>query len=145
MKKMRLRAMSSLQNYINYLVDVLGVKHVFMDRPANDETLLVNRNTVLLVSVENFETYTASELELLNKMLTALQFDMAKIQTVSYSESAPKAPFQLYLLDDIQTQKAHLSHEFVTFSPRVLLKNAALKKQAWGILQRLISLLNKAN
>lgn len=137
--------MSNLQNYINYLADVLGVKQVFITPSVSDGASLVNQNVVLVVLVENFETYSAPELELLNKMLAALQFDQSKIQTVSYSESASKASFQLYLLDDIQTQKAHLSHEFVTFSPRVLLKNAALKKQVWGILQRLISLLNKAN
>jgi hypothetical protein len=129
---------SSSEDYFNYVVNVLGVKSLYLD--ANDQSEPGAGASRLLIVVEDLLNYSNEEKELLEKMISALKLDLAVIKIGEASAVAHfKYEFKVNFVNDFNpdTQPKSVT-EMVTFSPRTLLKTPAKKKQAWSDLQRVI-------
>lgn len=126
---------NSVKNYINYVKDVLGIKHLFFisKNPADKKLLIV---------VTDLETYSLEENKLLEKMVSALKLEQADLSIVDHKNLTQfSARYFLKLVDDITDGEKNSVHTVYTFSPRALLKNAQLKKKAWADMQEFLLLL----
>ena len=134
--------MDNRASYFDYVINVLGVKTIYRDfsEPAAE-------SIPLLVQVEKHQTYSAEESELLEKMLTALKIDFSFISVVGFDQveglvsNSIQCEYNLIFCDSperFRTQLSVQADQVVTYSPRRLLHEASLKKQAWADLQNLI-------
>ncbi len=123
---------SSFKNYFLYVQDVLGIKNVFL--PATEPTAVT---TELLILVENLESYTPAESELLHKMIEALKLDTSKYQIINSHDDNLKANYQLLLADQVP-QTTDSPNCTTTYSPRRLLAEPNLKKVAWTSMQSVL-------
>lgn len=131
------QAVDNRDSYFDYVINVLGVKSVYRD--LNDPVV---SSVPLLVQVEKHQTYAADESELLEKMLTALKIDFSLIQVSPYihNNSTP-CEYSVIFCDTpekLRNELAPRANQVVTYSPRRLLHEAQLKKQAWADLQNVI-------
>ncbi len=113
-----------MERYLYYLKNVLGIKTV-LTQPA--ESLKLH------IYVQDLESYSESEKELFNKMITALKLSKSDYVIQSFKATPAKSIDQtsVYLLDQPQADQND-----ETYSPRVLLKQPEFKKTAWEALQR---------
>ncbi len=117
-----------MERYLYYLKNVLGLKTV-LTKPAE--------SVPLYIYVQDLETYSDSEKELLNKMIVATKLLKNDYLIQSFKAVISKNSDQhvdhikVYLLDEPQADQND-----ETYSPRILLKHPELKKTAWEALQR---------
>ncbi len=134
----------SKSDYIDYVRNVLGVKSIFSNEVAPAAEIL---KVSLLVYVQDFNSYSRAEKDLLEKMLAALKIPPNEIQAIDFNEKFQvEAKVTAYLTDQVAGQltgQFKLAHDLApneihTYSPRVLLNNVALKKAAWAELQKIL-------
>ena len=123
--------MDEREDYFDYVINVLGIKSVFM-QPEIAKTKIP-----LLLAVENHKTFNAAEKELLEKMISSLKLDLNLIKVF---DLADVGDFEFgYKISFLNAPKSVLAdNQMQVFSPRMLLKDASLKKQAWDDLQKVI-------
>lgn len=126
---------NSIKNYLNYVKDVLGIKHLFL----TSKSLEVKK---LLIAVTDLDTYNAEENELLKKMVAALKLDPTSIIVIDIKNlNQYSAVYALKLMDELRSDQISSSDTVYTFSPRALLKNAQHKKKTWADMQSFLSIL----
>ena len=117
-----------MERYLYYLKNVLGLKTV-LTQPVESQQLHIY--------VQDLETYSESEKDLFNKMITATKLSKSDYVIQSFKTALSKSTDQnldqmsIYLLDQPQADQSN-----ETYSPRVLLKQPEFKKTAWEALQR---------
>ena len=133
-----------MERYLYYLKNVLGLKTVLTQTAEP---------TQLHIYVQDFETYSESEKDLFNKMITATKLSKSDYVIHSIKKSnepnneinietnlnknrnphTDQNPTQtsIYLID-----QPHADQNNETYSPRILLKQPEFKKTAWEALQR---------
>ena len=123
-------------DYFDYLENVLGIKSIIQDSIAG---LQQSRKTDLLFCVENYGSYDAIEMDLLQKMIAAVKIDPARLKICDVKE---KNQFEMkacvLFLDQMNTVESEKYLVVQTHSPRVLLKKPELKKIAWNELQKIV-------
>lgn len=125
----------SKSDYIDYVRQVLGVKTILSNEPTATETLAIP----LLVYVEDFKNYLPPEKELLDKMLAALKRSPTDMHILDLNDViTAQAGVTLYLTDELKVGRELAANEIHTYSPRILLKDAGLKKAAWAQLQKIL-------
>ena len=125
---------NSIKNYLNYVKDVLGIKHLFL----TSKILEVKK---LLIAVTDLDTYSAEENKLLQKMVAALKLEPADTVIIDIKNlNQHSALYFLKLVDELNNDQSSSSDTVCTFSPRALLKNAQHKKKAWADMQGFLSL-----
>ena len=129
--------MAEREEYIDYVVKVLGVKTLFVEPGTfSDEAA---PHTPLLILVEEYSSYSPEEIDLLEKMVAALKLDTSFIKIADLKNSSVMASdFKIYFTDKELNVGGVETNQVSTYSPRVLLKKAILKKQAWNDLQKVI-------
>ena len=128
--------MSEKSDYFDYVENVLGVKSIMLN-PKQD--------TPLLIAVENLNSYSVEEQDLLGKMVGALKVDLQKISLIDLSEAEKfQSEFTVYFMNQ-PIEKQSSKNTVTTFSPRILLKKAELKKNAWTDLQKVLTYFNPVN
>ena len=72
-------------------------------------------------------------------MISALKLapEMIRVADLKLQDSGHKSEFTIFLRDEIKS-KLTVSNALETYSPRALIKNSALKKNAWNELQKVI-------
>lgn len=133
--------MSEKKDYFDYVENVLGIKSILLNPTSVQESV----KTPLLICVENYLNYTPEEKDLLAKMIGALKIDLQKIKVMPLDESV-KCPsdFSVYFLEKLDQITAN-ENTVTTYSPRILLKNAEFKKNAWNDLQKVITYFKQSN
>ncbi len=127
--------MSSKKDYIDYVRDVLGVQSLH----GLNEMTIQGVEIPLVIYVEDYLTYSSPEKDLLDKMLLALKVPILQMLILdSHDPKNVNYEFRLRLTDEKPSVNPVLPNEIHTFSPRVLIKNAALKKLAWDDLQKVL-------
>ena len=117
-----------MERYLYYLKNVLGLKTV-LTKPAE--------SVPLYIYVQDLETYSDSEKELLNRMIVATKLIKNDYLIQNFKAAAGQSSDQhvdqicIYLLDQPQQNQNN-----ETYSPRILLKQPELKKTTWEALQR---------
>jgi hypothetical protein len=130
-----------LDAYFDYIENVLGVKQIYLD--TSDYEVI---SAKLLVLVEQLQSMTVAEKELLEKMIAAMQIDASFIKIVDESQIKNKkfnAEFVLKMLNTQQLPEVQDSQQQVTYSSMILLKQPQLKKEAWAHLQKVIAYFKK--
>lgn len=123
----------SRKNYLNYVKDVLGIKHLFLNSKSSQPKKL-------LISVTDLHNYNSVENDLLKKMISALKLNASDFIIVDEKTSDKQdADYFLKLSDTINDNLS--TNTICTYSPRVLLKNAEYKKKAWSDMQNLLLLM----
>lgn len=125
--------MSEKKDYFDYVENVLGVKSILLS-PKQD--------IPLLVAVENFYDYNQVENELLQKMIASLKVEFKNLAIAELSDEELFQPEFTLVLMNQPYEKQAVKNSVITFSPRALLKNAELKKNAWSDLQKVITYFN---
>lgn len=123
-----------LNNYLKYLIETLGVKNIFDFNAPDAEEKQLSLDKKYLFFIEDLSTYNRDELDLLNKMISAM-----KINPDDY------AIFDFKAIESNQTQfKISFKNNPVDkndiYSPRVLLQNPQFKKKAWDDIKRILHL-----
>ena len=125
--------------------DVLGIKNIFFKNsvpatlPASkSESKTTLKENFLLIQVDGLETYSAAETELLKKMTAAFQLTENQIKIADLKDQEQPHQFKLILSDVDSSLPDVESRVAVTYSPRRLLKDSHLKKEAWSIMKLLI-------
>ncbi len=116
-----------IQDYLNYVKDVLGIEHLFFI----DDQLTAKK---IVISVVDFNLFSAAERELLEKMISALQLDSKSFIVIDSSDLALYQPEYLLKLSSVITT-GHSPNTVETYSPRLLLTSPELKKTAWSDMQ----------
>lgn len=134
--------MSEKDDYFNYVSSVLGVKSAYIEADTAGTDLQATEAVPLMVLVENLSQYTAEEKDLLEKMITALKIDINKIKIFDLQNLQPTQQTQFEFLLTFSENPAQTTSNdenfLITYSPRILVQNAALKKQVWNDLQKVI-------
>ncbi|MCC2679041.1 MAG: hypothetical protein K0R29_1617 [Pseudobdellovibrio sp.] len=135
--------MSEKNDYFDYVSSVLGVKSVYIEpvspQEAHNAGATASKEVIpLLVSVENLAQYSADERDLLEKMISALKIDLNKIKVCDVSQVANFEFAYLIQFSEAPVAASNSENVLITHSPRVLLKNPALKKQVWNEFQTVI-------
>ena len=126
---------NSVKNYLDYVKDVLGIKHLFFISKK-----LVSKKILIVVS--DLDTYNPEENALLYKMVTALKLEQTDMSIVdSKNLNHYSAQYFLKLVDYVTESEKNSSDAVYTLSPRSLLKNAQHKKKAWADMQDFLMLL----
>lgn len=124
------------QDYFEYLENVLGIKSIIQDSKTGS---LQNKKADLLFCVENYASYSAVEIDLLQKMITAVKLDPSRFKVCDLKE---KNQFEMkacvLFLDEISPAKPEKYFIVQAQSPRVLLKHPEFKKVAWNELQKIV-------
>ncbi len=128
-------SMTAKKDYLEYLENVLGVKSILSDTLS---VPLVTK-TDLLICVQDYKTYTAPELDLLQKMISALKVDASRFLVVDLAmgPSIEKTAC-VFFKDELSAYPFDSELTVQTYSPRVLLLNPELKKAAWTELQKVL-------
>ncbi len=130
----------STKDYFDYLENVLGIKTV-----VNASLSTPISNTPLLFCVENYASYSTEELDLLNKMISAVKIDPSEWMLVDLSlQKQIQKKVCVLFKDEINADQTDAELTIETFSPRVLLKNPNLKKNTWAELQKVMAFFAKA-
>ncbi len=124
---------NDFKNYLNYLGDVLGIKQIVTTHAAVSSTPLQ-----LLISVSDLSSYTLDETALLEKMITALQLGSISYRVQDDKDAKTPAAYHLVFADEIFEFVTSSQNTTITFSPRKLLRDPNLKKQAWSEMQILL-------
>lgn len=123
-------------DYFEYLENVLGIKSIIQESKLGS---LQNKKTDLLFCVENYATYSADEIDLLQKMIAAVKIAPTRLIVCDLKE---KNQFEtkacVLFLDEIDAIKPEKYFVVQAQSPRWLLKNPELKKVAWNELQKIV-------
>lgn len=128
--------MSEKSDYFDFVENVLGVKSIMLNP---------KQHTPLLIAVENLNSYSVEEQDLLSKMVGALKVDLQKISLVDLSEAEKfQSEFTVYFMNQ-PIEKQSSKNAVTTFAPRILLKKAELKKNAWTDLQKVLTYFNPVN
>lgn len=116
--------------YLNYVKDVLGIKHLFF--------IGKKRLPRLLIVVESLNSYTVIENELLQKMIAAMSLDPEAWTLCARDDiEQHSASFVLALSDELLEGPTNATVQ--TYSPRTLVKHPELKKKAWHDIQELLT------
>lgn len=128
--------MSEKSDYFDYVENVLGVKSVMLNP---------KQNIPLLIAIEDLNSYSVEEQDLLGKMVGALKVEMQRISLVDMSEAEKfESEFTVYFMNQ-PIEKQSSKNTVTTFSPRTLLKKPELKKNAWTDLQKVLTYFNPVN
>ena len=127
----------SMQDYIKYLKNVLGVSQILKDESASATMTVAPSQAVIsahriAVWVENYNQFSSEDLTLLNNMLAAMKIpdgDMVVCDLVEKNTSAV-INFDLVLNPDSSGSQ--------TYSPQVLHANKNLKSTVWTFLQTIM-------
>ena len=126
--------MSEYDDLVSYFKNVLGVSAVLStSKDANLAATSAQHRAMrkLTFVIENLAGYSALETDLLNKMIAAMKLDADSFQIVDLVDiaaiSSDAGQDYIYLVDQPGSGQ--------TYSPRQLIKNPKLKKQAWDFLQ----------
>lgn len=124
-------------DYFEYLENVLGIKSILLSQMIEEGASIIA--TELLFCVQNFQTYTEAETDLLSKMIAAVKVDPSRLkicdlQNANQFDTNCLVVFQ----DEAQAPPIKASLTIQTFSPRLLIKKPELKKQAWTELQKVL-------
>lgn len=111
--------MSAFENISNYLNRILGVKFIYSTGDSI-EVLKSER-----IYVEGYLSYSVTEMELLQKMLNAIQVDLKT--TIIDSEFSNESSYFLIFKNNPSKSE--------TYSPRALINNESYKKHAWEYLK----------
>lgn len=127
---------SPVETYFDYVENVLGIKQILTDRLQANQMSADQISISILISVQGLNSYSDSETDLLYKMIAALKLTPKTYLVVDRSNRENYLPnYELSLVDEpVETNNQLIQ----TYSPRVLLKNAGLKKQAWTEMQKLL-------
>ncbi len=126
-------AKSVIVDYLNYAKDVLGIKHLFFI----DEQVTSKK---VVVSVTDLKDFSEPERALLDKMISALNLDSQTTVVIDSNDLVLYKPqFLLKLSATVSVDQPVNTIE--TFSPRLLMDNSGLKKQAWSQMQSFLQLL----
>ena len=130
---------------IEYFEQVLGVKNVIV--PASAE--VVPAQYKIHFFVEDLESYTAAEKELLGKMIQAMRLQKKDYQVLNLQESKYQDVVKIVNSGQVKNMGQSVGQIVVfkndpqkmdeTYSPRRLLKEPAFKKIAWDFLQKRMS------
>ena len=121
------------KNYLNYVKDVLGIKHLFLNSKKSNAKKL-------LISVTDLNTYSFKENELLQKMIFALKLEASDFIIIDEKDLNQHEANYFLKLSDVVTDSAS-TNVISTYSPRMLLKNTDFKKKAWSDMQSLLLLM----
>lgn len=125
---------NDLLDYFNYLKEVVGISEIILEK---NQDSAATKN--IIVAIQDYANYTASEQELLSKMLEALKIDMNFFVKIDITEcNHTDFLFKIEFLDQ-PNQKNSEPNQITTFSPRTLLKKPELKKNVWADLQKVIA------
>jgi hypothetical protein len=132
-KKKQRTKMDDRENYFDFVTGVLGIKSMLLDQEAAGGTTKIP----LLLAVEGLSGYSKEENELLAKMIAALKMD-AKTYLLTDLQKAGDVQRDFTVEFRDQKKETSVPDTQQVFSPRTLLKEPALKKQAWEDLQKVI-------
>ena len=124
---------SALKNYFKYIQDVLGITQVF-----NKKSLLMTPSHQLVIAILDLNNYSFAEKSLLDKMIVALNYDQQRIRVQDITADPGTFNFKLILTDEIGSHENFQENIVITYSPRRLLQEPALKKAAWAAMQMLM-------
>ncbi|MFZ3231672.1 MAG: hypothetical protein WA160_15795 [Pseudobdellovibrio sp.] len=130
---------SPLEEYFDFAENILGIKQIHVRQTLSESTQM---NSVrLLITVLDLESYSEIEIELLYKMISALQLDEAIYAVVNPSQKQNYPhQYELAFVDSVSPKVIGGTTDSImeTHSPRVLVRLPALKKQAWQDMQSLL-------
>lgn len=127
--------MSDKNDYFDFVSNVLGVKSILLSQSTENVLQVVP----LLIAVENLNSYTDAENELLSKMIGALKIDQKLIRLVDLKEVSLYQPeFSIHFVEELNQNNVSLANQVMTYAPRSLLKHPEFKKQAWDEMQKAI-------
>ncbi len=126
-------AKSVIIDYLNYAKDVLGIKHLFF---IGEQVTLKK----VVVSVTDLKDFSGPERELLDKMISALNLDSQTTVVIDSNDLVHYKP-QFLLKLSVTVSVDQPVNTIETFSPRLLMDNPGLKKQAWSQMQSFLQLL----
>ena len=128
-----------IQDYISYLTHTLGIKQVIL--PPMAEPIVLSK--VLFIDEK---PWSKEATLLFRKMEAAMKLDPSQVTVIFESEvSAPELQLQaltypaVVFFSEKNFDKIEASQKFMTSSPEQMLKHPELKKEAWAILQKVMS------
>jgi hypothetical protein len=127
-------------DYFEYLENVLGIKSIIEDSLAAHAPVAAQAKvTELLFCVENYKLYNDKELDLLQKMITAVKVDPSKIKICDLIEHDQyQKKVCVLFVDDLLKVSAKADLVVKAISPRILINKPELKKVAWAELQKVL-------
>jgi hypothetical protein len=118
---------NSMQAYINYLKNVLGIKQVLQ---GSEPQPLKPR---IAIWVENLEKFSDADRALFNNMISAMKIPASDMQVRDLSlKSSETFPIEFELVMNPDPAKPQ------TFSPQMLHEQKQLKAQVWTFLQMIM-------
>ena len=133
--------MSSKKDYIEYVRNVLGVKSIYNEPVVESDIASAGiQEVTLAVYIQDFNQYTAEEIDLLQKMLAALKISSQEIALIDIADQSIRvnSKMNVFLTDELKLNHQLQPNEIHTYSSRTLLKKPALKKAAWDELQKIL-------
>lgn len=128
--------MSDKKDFFDFVSNVLGVKNILLSQSTENVLQVVP----LLIAVENLNSYTDGENELLSKMIAALKIDQKLIRLIDLKDTSLYQPeFAIYFVNELGQKTDSQVNQVQTYSPRYLLTHPELKKQAWDEMQKAIA------
>ena len=116
-----------------YLQKTLGVSQILNQN--SEQSLSIEPNVDLGFFIEEYQTYTHVEKDLLNKMIQAMKLSENQYQILDLSE---KNNSQVNFKMKIEFRNQPTS-DFQTYSPRNLIVNPENKKNTWEFLKKIMS------
>ncbi len=130
-------AKSGIRDYLNYAKDVLGIRHLFF---IGEQAI----SKKVVISVADLKDFSEAEHELLTRMISALNLDSQTTLVIDSDELHLYTPqFLLKLSLTIVINQPVNCVE--TFSPKLLIANPDLKKQAWLQMQTFLQLMKQVD
>lgn len=120
-------------NYIDYyLKSTLGVSTVLDDGEINFSAASVTMDNHWVFVVENLNSYQEDEKSLLYKMINAVGLKESDfvVTAGSTEDLVNKNPDKIFIFKDEPTQPNE------TYSPRILNRQAHLKRKAWDDMKK---------
>ena len=131
---------SSLKVYFKYVQEVLGIRQIFTKSSSMESA--VQENITVLIAVKDLKSYNLEENNLLEKMISALKLTPEQMLIIDRADLAPLSRYRLNLNDEAADSLTTDPSLFNTWSPRHLLQNPGLKKDAWAVMQKLLQKIN---
>jgi len=121
-----------MQEYINYLKNVLGVSQVVIPASTSADTSAAYSR--ISVWIENYNQFTTEDHTLLNNMLAAMKIPEGDMIVRDLSlKTAAVSPIEF---DLVVSPDASAGNQ--TYSPQVLHANKNLKSTVWTFLQTIM-------
>lgn len=134
-----------IETYFDFAENVLGIKQVVGINQTNLAGSEASSNlpeVFLLIAVQDYKTYSPSDLELLNKMVAAMKLADGQCFITDLSEINNYHFKYLIRFVDVESEGKNQT-SISTFSPKKLNQNPELKKKAWNDMQWLLQKMNQ--